>query len=204
MHFRCSYGALSLLVSTVVAFATTANEASAHRKGPPRWGAASVAAPLSADSDDFFRAVTVGDGGAIYAAGYLVHEGERKTVVAKYTPDAALDLTFGPDGDGTVKLDLGPGAAVEEAWDVAVQSTGDLVVVGRAENLGGTVSPTDVFLLRLAPSGELLGAPSVISLGPDPATAEAPASRRQKRRRSIPTGGRRLSALASEFTRCSW
>lgn len=78
----------------------------------------------------------------------------RDFVVARYNPDGSLDSSFG--GDGTVAVPIGPGVSRDEAYAVALQADGRIVVAG--ETWEGTTSIHHAALARLNTDGSLDGA----------------------------------------------
>lgn len=85
--------------------------------------------------------------GKIVVAGYIQNINHDDFAVARYNADGSLDLTF--DGDGKVVTAIGNG--FDEAFAVALQSNGKIVVAGRAE----TVASYDFALARYNPNGSL-------------------------------------------------
>ena len=71
-------------------------------------------------------------------------------VVARYNSDGSLDPSFG--GDGTVTIDFGP---EDLARELALQSDGKILVVGRADPDGGGDMQADFALARLNSDGSL-------------------------------------------------
>jgi uncharacterized delta-60 repeat protein len=73
-------------------------------------------------------AVAIQKNGAIVAAGDAVIAGNRNMAVARYKPDGTLDASFSADGKTQSDFDGGN----DEAYAVAVQSDGKVVVAGEA------------------------------------------------------------------------
>jgi len=71
-------------------------------------------------------------------------------VVARYNSDGSLDPSF--SGDGTVTIDFGP---EDLARELALQSDGKILVVGRADPDGGGDMQADFALARLNSDGSL-------------------------------------------------
>ena len=102
-------------------------------------------------------AVTDFGGSTDRASSFAVQPGDGKVVVvgyadgdfaaARYSPDGALDPTFGKGGKLT--LDLG---GTDRAEDVTIQSDGKIVIAGSSRRTGGVKS---VALARLLPDGTL-------------------------------------------------
>lgn len=77
--------------------------------------------------------------------------GDTDFAIARLLPDGALDTSFDVDGKTTVFFDLG-GVKQDQAFAVALQSDGKIVVAGRAMTADGTFDPA---LARLLPGGGL-------------------------------------------------
>ncbi|MGH9136915.1 MAG: Ig-like domain-containing protein [Acidimicrobiales bacterium] len=73
----------------------------------------------------------------------------RDFVVVRYNPDGSLDATWG--GDGVVATPVGPGVDRDEAYAVALQPDGRIVVAGET----WTGSITHAALARYNPDGTL-------------------------------------------------
>lgn len=115
----------------------------------------------------------------VYAVGYRgpVNGGNRSMLITKLNPDGVLDPSFNGGGaaDGVVLVDLSPYTGtsddattadvdetdnnVEEATDVAVQSTGQVIVAGRVEDPNveqpDASTPVDIVLVRLDADGSV-------------------------------------------------
>lgn len=90
--------------------------------------------------------------GSIVVVGYqspAANVIDRKIAVARLTPNGGFDKSF--DGDGRLTLTM-PGFDVSEADGVTIQSSGKLVIVGRA---GPGSSSNQFALLRLKANGAL-------------------------------------------------
>ncbi len=98
-------------------------------------------------NNDFGQAVAVQTDGKIVAAGFWAGQGEADFVVVRYNADGSLDPTF--DGDGIAVTDLRGFA--DEAFAVAIQANGRIVVAGYTSN--GTAE--DFGLVRYRTDGTL-------------------------------------------------
>lgn len=101
-------------------------------------------------SDERIHAVAIAPDGKIVVAG-SVQPGttEDELLVYRYNANGTVDTTF--NGNGRVILDLGDFAGDTEAFDVAVQSDGFIVVVGATYK----VPDYDFFVMRLNTNGDL-------------------------------------------------
>jgi uncharacterized delta-60 repeat protein len=93
-------------------------------------------------------AVTLQPDGKILAAGYFVNTLNKDFAVLRYLPNGVIDSTFSGDGKQTTTFN----AADEEAFAVAVQPDGKILVAGTAQNIGTT---SDFALARFNPNGAL-------------------------------------------------
>jgi uncharacterized delta-60 repeat protein/uncharacterized repeat protein (TIGR01451 family) len=102
-------------------------------------GDGKVTTDLAGGTDEADAVAIQGDG-KIVAAGLAFVSGtfDFDFAVARYNADGSLDTTF--DGDGKVTTDLA--GSIDEAFAVAIQGDGKIVVAGRA-----VVSGTDDFAL---------------------------------------------------------
>jgi uncharacterized delta-60 repeat protein len=134
------------------------------------WSDGATVNGVSADVDDRFHGVTLDAEDNVYAVGYLGAGlgDDRVIVVAKYDHDAEPVLDFGTAGRVEVNVSTYLGTPVsdtlatadvsgEEGRDIALQSDGKIVVVGRAEtptDLAPTsATPIDIVVFRLAATG---------------------------------------------------
>jgi trimeric autotransporter adhesin len=78
--------------------------------------------------DDWVRAMALQADGRIVVAGYAFNGSDDDFAVARFNPDGSLDTTFGTGG--IVTADFGGGT--DQAYGVAIQSDGRIVVTGRA------------------------------------------------------------------------
>jgi uncharacterized delta-60 repeat protein len=85
-------------------------------------------ADFSSGTDEAFGTALLSDGRIVAAGTADATSANPKFAVAVFTPDGALDKTFG--GDGKVTTDLSSG--LEGASDVAVQSDDRIVVAGES------------------------------------------------------------------------
>jgi len=87
--------------------------------------------PLSELENDRFWSVALDASNRIYAAGFVVVDGDSHMIVARFTPDGALDPSFGTGGIAEVNLIA---AGTEEvARGVTIQSDGKIVIAGTVE-----------------------------------------------------------------------
>ena len=87
--------------------------------------------PLSDVEHDCFWSVVLDTSNRIYAAGFMVVGGDSHMMVARFTPDGALDPSFGVGGVATVNLIA---AGTEEvARGITLQSDGKIVIAGPVE-----------------------------------------------------------------------
>jgi uncharacterized delta-60 repeat protein len=125
---------------------------------------------ISAEQDDRFHGLTVDAQDNVYAVGYLGNGlGENRVMlITKFDSTGAPVAGFGEGGRVLVDFSPYTGTAVsetvttadpsnEEARDIALQSDGKLVVVGRAEDPAdaapSTATPIDIRLFRLDATG---------------------------------------------------
>ncbi|WP_374245141.1 DUF4347 domain-containing protein, partial [Zoogloea sp.] len=95
--------------------------------------------------DEEARAVAVQSDGRILVAGFTSNGLQRDFALVRYLANGSLDTGFG-GGDGIVTTDIGSGTG-DEAWSMAVQSDGKIV-------LGG-LSGTDLAVVRYNADGSL-------------------------------------------------
>ncbi len=84
--------------------------------------------------NDMGRTVVVGDDGKILVAGTAEFGENSDFAVVRFNANGSLDSTF--DGDG--KMTQAIGAANDYAYDIAVGSEGEIVVVGSSDVSGNT------------------------------------------------------------------
>lgn len=152
-------GVLGLMGGGGVAFATDAGAEIVgldESFGSGGW----AATPLAVEEGDRFRAVAVGEGGQVYAAGFLTEGGDQAMALAKIGTDGALDETFGESGVVSVNVTEG-GEAGELATGLAVQSTGNIVIAGPTEHdpeaEGDAARDLDIAIMRFDDTGKLDG-----------------------------------------------
>ena len=125
-----------------------------------------VAGPLLFDGTDRFNAVVRDGSGRYVAVGTSdaesdVFQTEPKLLVARYLANGNPDTSFSGDGRAFVEYDpeLAYGPRALEATDVAIDSTGRIVIVSRDTGLtidGGYVEGGfNVLVTRLTSAGEL-------------------------------------------------
>jgi uncharacterized delta-60 repeat protein len=128
-----SRGSLGLLTCiTVCLVLTGAAEAAPGDLDDTFSGDGKARTNFSAGRDAAF-ALAIQTDQKIVLAGMANRYQDSRFALARYHPDGTLDDTFG--GDGRVVTNLTPGADI--AFDVAVQSDGGIVAVGRAGGAGG-------------------------------------------------------------------
>jgi uncharacterized delta-60 repeat protein len=117
---------------------------------PTFGGVGRVATDFGPNARDEAAAVVVqGDGNILVAGTTTDSGGGTRFALAKYTPAGALDTSFGVGGQ--VITDL-PGTTNDNAYDLAVQPDGKIVVVGYS----GSGFPTSDFgVVRFKPDGSL-------------------------------------------------
>jgi len=96
--------------------------------------------------------------GKILAAGFTYNGTDADVGVFRYNADGSLDSSFGTNGVATYDS----GSYDEYPWDVAIQSDGNIVVVGEGNN----GSNNDVLVLRLIGGGSE-PIPASINIEPD-------------------------------------
>jgi uncharacterized delta-60 repeat protein len=101
-------------------------------------------------ADDQARAVAIQTNGRIVVAGWAANATNYDFAVVRYTTAGALDATFG----GTGKVTTTMGTSDDEAYAVAIQTDGKIVVAGDAKNAGGN---QDVAVVRYLTGGALDG-----------------------------------------------
>jgi uncharacterized delta-60 repeat protein len=114
---------------------------------------------LSMTGADGFNGVAFGPDGSFYAIGYTtIGASDRATVFAKFTPEGALDTSWGSAGVVTVNVTVGGGTA-EVGRAIAIQPSGKIVGVSLIEADILAVPPAsndrDVAVIRLNTDGGL-------------------------------------------------
>ncbi len=99
-------------------------------------------------SDAFAYAVALQPDGRIVAAGYSYNNFERNYTVVRYNTNGLLDTSFG--GTGIVTTAIGP-FALAEAYAVALQSDGKIIVAGNSRS----ATNDDFTLVRYNANGTL-------------------------------------------------
>ena len=132
-------GGRCLVLAAIIAFGALA--------GHERASAQEAITPVSANMDEA-HAVAIQADGKVVVAGFAVLPADVDFAVVRYNGgDLSLDTSF--DGDGILTTDIA--GAADQAWGVAVQSDGKIVVVGDADT-GGTV---DFAVVRYNTDGSL-------------------------------------------------
>lgn len=83
--------------------------------------------------DDYGQAMAIQDDGKIVVVGQATLGSGGDFALARYNPDGSLDMTFGPGGMVTLDLSSGDDDIAEA---VAIEGDGQIVVGGRAHDLG--------------------------------------------------------------------
>jgi len=98
---------------------------------------------------DMCSAIALQNDGHIVVAGYTRAESDDDFAVARLNPDGTPDTSFAGTGKTTIAFDLGAGN-IDQAFAVAVQADGGIVVAGSAQtNSNGN----DFAIARLTPNG---------------------------------------------------
>jgi uncharacterized delta-60 repeat protein len=108
-------------------------------------GTGKVVTPIGTGNDRA-EAVAIQPDGKIVVVGYAFMGTNNDIALARYNSNGSLDLGF--DGDGKTTLNLG--SSDDELFDVAIQTDGKIVVVGRTSN-----SNYDFLVARFDSSGAL-------------------------------------------------
>ncbi len=95
--------------------------------------------------DDEAHAVAIQGDGKIVVAGRTQSVGPFDVAVVRYNADGSPDNSFGNSGVVTTSI----GGGDDEAYGIAIQSTGEIVVVGRTQSVG----PFDVAVVRYNADG---------------------------------------------------
>jgi uncharacterized delta-60 repeat protein len=82
--------------------------------------------------NDVAQAAAIQADGKIVAAGYAFNGSNNDFAVVRYNPNGTLDSTFGMSGNGIVLTPVG--TSEDEAFGVALQSDGKIVLVGQSSN----------------------------------------------------------------------
>lgn len=89
--------------------------------------------------------------GQILIAGKVLMQGSyAKIFVARLNNNGALDLSFGPNGDGLVYLGLGQ---YFDIADMITDAAGNIYGTGVSYNQNDTINPSDAYLFRLTSAG---------------------------------------------------
>lgn len=116
---------------------------------------------LSETENDRFMAAAAAPDGGFFAAGFVVQSGDAAMAVAKFSADGTLDADYGTDGVAVVNVASG-GKTAEIARSIAVADDGSVVIAGVGEHdpsaAGDAARDTDIFVVRLDPSGAPDGA----------------------------------------------
>jgi len=115
------------------------------------FGSAGVSITDFAGQDDHPHGLALQSDGSIVSVGssYGVAGGSWNYALTRHSADGALDTTFGTDGKVTTDFAV----SRDEAWAVAVQSDGKIIVAGRTEDYAPRLM--DFGLVRYLPNGSL-------------------------------------------------
>ncbi len=91
-----------------------------------------VTTPIGPGSDYVNDVVIQSDGKILVSGQSLVSPSERDFTLVRYTTSGTLDTTFGANHNGKVQLHVG--TDFDEAFGVAVQANGDIIVAGTSKN----------------------------------------------------------------------
>ena len=111
------------------------------------FGTSGVVSSAVGSGNDVAQAVAIQGDGKIVVAGFRFEGSFNDFAVIRYEPDGSKDLTFGPNGDGMSVVSVGAGH--DEAFGVAIQPDGKIVVVGQASDGVNT----NFGVVRLNPNG---------------------------------------------------
>ncbi len=111
-------------------------------------GDGKVVTNFPASTGEYAYGVAIDSSGRIVVAGYANLSGGNRFALARYKPNGSLDTAF--SGDGKVVTNFSS-STHEGAYDVAVDSSGRIVVAGRASLSGGN----RFALARYRPNGSL-------------------------------------------------
>jgi uncharacterized delta-60 repeat protein len=98
--------------------------------------------------NDLGRSIAIQQDGKIIVVGKMVDSGNENFAVTRYNVDGSLDLSFGIGGRVSTDFNLGD----DEAFAVALQFDGKIVVAGSSFSNGGTY---DFALVRYNSDGSL-------------------------------------------------
>lgn len=97
--------------------------------------------------DDIGRSIVVQNDGKFVVAGSSFNGTDTDFALTRYNPDGTLDTTFSGDGKVTTHI----GSYADDAYAVALQTDGKIVVVGNA----GSAADVDMAVARFLPDGTL-------------------------------------------------
>ncbi|TAG03149.1 MAG: hypothetical protein EAZ43_07170 [Betaproteobacteria bacterium] len=109
------------------------------------FGNGKVITPITTNADDNAHAMAIQTDGKIVLVGACGTTTSRDFCVARFEPTGALDTTFSTDGKVITQV----GAGNSDAYAVAIQSDGKIVVAGQC----GNVLSRDFCLVRYNPNG---------------------------------------------------
>jgi uncharacterized delta-60 repeat protein len=102
-------------------------------------------------SNDSAMGMALDSSGRIVVGGRTTSNGETLALLARITTAGAFDTTFGPNGTGRLRTLL-PGTTKSDIWDVAIDTTGKIVVAGRSAT---TALSDRGFIARYSAAGVL-------------------------------------------------
>ncbi|MCB0389696.1 MAG: hypothetical protein KDD58_00325 [Bdellovibrionales bacterium] len=109
----------------------------------------------AANSQDSANAIAIDSSGRKVVVGYSKNSsGNKDAVVWRYLPNGSLDTSFGTNGVAKFNdlTQSAPGTPDEEFHDVAIDSSGNIIVTGQSTNAS---YQEDLVVLKLNPNGAL-------------------------------------------------
>jgi len=105
-------------------------------------------------SGNHAQAVALQSDGSIVVAGGILPNFQRDFAVARLLSDGSYDTTFNLTGRQRIAFDLAADAD-DEAYSVAIDASGRILLGGYAENVNAPPQNEDFALARLLPNGQL-------------------------------------------------
>jgi len=139
LRARTTFAALGLIASTASLAAPGSLDLTFG------FGNGKVITPITTNADDNAHAMAIQADGKIVVVGACGTTTSRDFCVARFEPTGALDTTFSTDGKVITQV----GAGNSDAYAVALQSDGKIVVAGQC----GIVGARDFCLVRYNPNG---------------------------------------------------
>ncbi|MCD9187002.1 MAG: FG-GAP-like repeat-containing protein [Pyrinomonadaceae bacterium] len=185
--------ALFLFLSALLLFSGGIAVSAAPGDLDPSFGSAGKVTTPVGNGRDFAQAVAVQSDGKLIVVGYA----QNDFALVRYNPNGSLDTSFGTGGNGKVLTAIGSGTQ-DEAYAVAVQSDGGIIVAGFTIN-GGT---RDFAVVRYLTNGTLdpafgLGGKVITPVGAGDELAEAAAV--QPDGKILVAGSTDLTSINSKF-----